>query len=1836
MNKVKFSSILIISVICFLATLTSCSRANQKVSWNPDTEKFIESVSPIRIGRQSPIAISFTEEPKTKIENAISLSPKQKGEWQITEREAVFIPETSYPAGAELVLSVDCKKLFGADFKDNYYRHEFLVDYPNFKVTFNDVKLDKSGETFSVTGSLNTDIPEELSVIQEILTAKENGSKKSVEWKQSTEKKEWTFVIPVQNSEKAKKLEIDWSGKPLGLDNVQNKILKGSKTLNFPKKDDFEIIDINTNDKTAITVSFSKNLDESQDISSFISLKKNDALKNYSKYNSTISGNLLTIFDDAQWIGSTEVAFEEGIKSADGTTLARTTAMPLTGTWEKPCIEFANDGIIIPTTEKPIVTVKTKNLVGLLLQAYAIPNRNINQFLQVNELDEEREMYRVGEPVWEKKVFFEWKDSYKDTFINRGLDLSELVKKYPNGMFQIRVSFRHDQIMYNCTRGHQDFSKIPMPEDRITDTNESREKSYWDYYNDMDWELRRTFWYYDDDPCHPAYYLPNYNSRSLIKRNVLVSDLGLMAKCTATGKYHVTVADLKTAKPLKDINVELYSFTGKKLASSKTDANGCVNFDAEKSEKAFVITAQDKNQSSFLKISDGTQLSTSHFEVGGVKTENGVKGAIYGERGVWRPGDDIYLTFVLQDLNSTLPKEIPVLFTLQDPLGRVTDTQTFTKSENGFYAIKTQTQKEAGTGNWVAKVKIGGKQWTKELKVEEIIPNRLSINLETERKILKTDPTLFTITGAWLHGAPTANYEAEVSVLFTTLPNAFDNFTGYTFSNMSRSLKSSRQNVWSGRLNEDSRAAFSEKLWAGSDVPGMLNANFTTKLYEPSGAFSTNSKTIKFSPYSRYVGLKLPKGDAARNMLLTDVDHKADILLVDAEGNEIPSAEVKWKMYKLNWKWWWEKDAYSEATYVSSRYSSLIDDGKASIQSGRGSFTFKVKYPDWGRYLIEVNDEEGHSAAQIVYIDWPGWAGRAQENGSSSAAMVPLVTDKKQYTTGEVAKISFNANKNAQALITIEKSGEVLKQEWVPTNEGTTTYQLSLTEDMAPNIYAHVTLLQPHGQKENSLPIRLYGVVPVLVDNPNTKLTPVITTSKTFNPNQQATISVSEQNGKEMTYTLAVVDEGLLGITNFHSINLRNEFYKKEASLLKNWDLYKYVTNSFSGKLETLLAIGGSDSSGDDAKNNDNRFKPVVQFFGPFTIKAGEKKATKFTMPEYIGAVRIMVIAGNKGAYGTTEKTVPVKSDLMIQNTLPRTLGTNEIIQVPVTVFNNLEKEINATVRFKVTGAIEDSDLQTVTLAKNENKTILFQVKTKTEGIARFESSISADSSSAKAADSVEVKSRGFPVTYRTEFSVKPGATEKIKVSSPTEKSTTTLFAEISTYPQLSLESRLEYLTGYPHGCIEQITSGGFPQIYLPEYLKLSKEQVEKIKGNVNSVIQRYPNYQTPSGTFGYWQGEQQTSEWGTCYATHFMLEAKNHGYAVPDELLTPALKHLAKASTDWTRSNSTSAATQAYRLFVLSLGDRPNLGAMNRLLLEDDLSGETALLLAASYAQSGRAQSATDILKKYKFKNSDSRSTGGDFSSSLREQAVTLITYNLSGMRNEADRAAKKIAETLSSDRWLSTQETAWSLFALIPIYSKQAEIPAEYEITSNGKSVKNKISGGAIIEQLVAADSATQEVQVTNKGTKTIFGVLTTKGMSKAGTETAQNSGLQMTVSGLNWVTDKAQGSPVDISVQITNTSEKNLENLALTVPVPTGFEFTNERLASGTTSSAYRYQDIRDEAIYTYFDLKRGETVTFTFNATLAYPGNYIIPAIHVEAMYDNEISAISPGREVNFLK
>ena len=151
----------------------------------------------------------------------------------------------------------------------------------------------------------------------------------------------------------------------------------------------------------------------------------------------------------------------------------------------------------------------------------------------------------------------------------------------------------------------------------------------------------------------------------------------------------------------------------------------------------------------------------------------------------------------------------------------------------------------------------------------------------------------------------------------------------------------------------------------------------------------------------------------------------------------------------------------------------------------------------------------------------------------------------------------------------------MLKTEWVETEKGVTQYSFEVTDEMAPNIYAFVTLLQPHAQTKNDLPIRLYGVIPISIEDPNTHLRPVIKMADVLKPEQNASITIKEENNKEMTYTIAIVDEGLLDLTRFKTPEPWTVFYAREALGVRTWGLFDYVMGAYGGQLERLFSIGG-------------------------------------------------------------------------------------------------------------------------------------------------------------------------------------------------------------------------------------------------------------------------------------------------------------------------------------------------------------------------------------------------------------------------------------------------------------------------------------------------------------------------------------------------------------------------------------------------------------------------------------------------------------------------------------
>jgi hypothetical protein len=933
-----------------------------------------------------------------------------------------------------------------------------------------------------------------------------------------------------------------------------------------------------------------------------------------------------------------------------------------------------------------------------------------------------------------------------------------------------------------------------------------------------------------------------------------------------------------------------------------------------------------------------------------------------------------------------------------------------------------------------------------------------------------------------------------------------------------------------------------------------------------------------------------------------------------------------------------------------------VSSAVVEIENGAGTWSFQVDRPSWGRYLVRVSDPDGgHAAGRIVYVDWPGWAGRALAGAPGGAVVLAFTTDKPAYRVGEQAMLTIPTAREGRLLVSLEAGGKLLSTEWVEPQGEATTYRFEVTGDMAPNGYAHASFVQPHLQAGNDMPIRMYGVVPVMVEDPSTRLEPVIDSAGVLRPEEEAAVTVTEARGRPMAYTLAVVDEGLLSLTRFSTPDPWSHFYRREANAVSTWDLYDQVAAAYGGLLEQLLAVGGGlDEAVEPWDRKANRFPPLVRFLGPFELKENEARQHLVSIPRYVGAVRIMCVAGRGSSFGSASREVLVRKPLMVLGTLPRVVSTGEVVRVPVSVFVleeglgevdlrisaggpvRVEGETSRRVRMEGTG----DTLAGFTLAAGE-----------APGTGRV--TLTAAAGGERAAQTIELDVRvpSTPVVDAAGDTLAPGGSWHRRVELAGMPGTRRATLEVSRIPPVNLARRLEFLTGYPHGCVEQTTSAAFPQLYLDRLVELEPGRADRVQRNVEGAITRIRGFQAPDGGFGYWPGDRAGDEWSTSYAGHFLLEARDAGYAVGPDLLEQWGEFQRRKAFSWTAGPQGSRLQQAYRLYTLALAGDPQLGAMNRLREVRDLPGPARWRLAAAYHLAGRAETARELASGPLPDIPAYRELGGTYGSDLRDRAMILESLAVMGRADRTQRLVERISGELAGEKWLSTQTTGYALLAI----AKYAGLsgggePAFFACSWHGLEEKRLSMAAPVVQvALPAADPATGEdidsaqLRLDNTGPVTLYTRVITEGTPPPGGETASSSGLSLSVAYHSAAGEPlepgvlAQGTDIIAAISVTHTGGSGAgpyRELALTHLVPSGWEISNARLegAGVPRGSDFDYQDIRDDRIYTYFDLDPGETRTFRTLLNASYAGRFYLPLVKVEAMYDAGISARTTGRWV----
>ncbi len=1854
------------------------------------------------VSKNSPIQISFNRDVVDEslvnkdASKVMFISPAIDGKPIFKSKsKIVWQPKEPLLPGTNYKVSIKPKGLKDVPAKVAPFQFSFNVIPLEYQInTFGLTSISDSADEMMLKGQLLVSDSINEKAVPPILTAKLQDQVLPIEWLHDSNGKEHNFVIrDIKRDSFESTLKLIWNTKSI---NIKG---SGQKDISIPSVDTFEITNINvihgsTQSIPYVEVRFSDELDRSQNLKGLVELAKN-------KYSTRITGNVINIYPKRNITGNYTVRLHKGIKAKNSNkVLSEKVEQSVSFNDTKPQIKFAGKGSILPPNSVLDIPFDAVGVNSVDVTAFKIYPENIAQFLQLNGLSGSAEIQRGGRYLWRKTIPL--KPADPNQWNRFSFNVTDLMKEHPGGLLRLSISIKRRHSTYSCpsttTAADQ---KIP-PIQNWEDYGVS-EASGWDgisdYYegsnpNNYNWGDR-------NDPCKDSYYRYGTN-KTESSQNFIASNIGLITKQDAQGNLQVISTDIRTAKPLTGTEFEVRNFQGQVIAEGTSDGSGFANI--ELSDTPFLLVAKKFEDTTYLKLNAKTALAVSHFDVGGDKIKKGLKGYIYGERGVWRPGDNIFLTFVLQNKSTSdlkkvkLPEKYPVTMQLIDPQGRIVKTKTSTNSVGGFYAFNFKTAEKAQTGNWLVKAFVGGSTFSKSLMIETVRPNRLKVELSFKNKaddgadagtskdnkdaevLYSSDGEVSgTLYSQWLHGATANKLKADISVKFDKKKTKFGKYTDYVFDDPARSLRSKDQALLKGRLDEEGYLRFNKALKVDGKPAGMLKAKFTTRVFEEGGAFSISRSSVDYHPYENYVGLKLPKGDATRGMLLTDIMHTVNLASLNAKGEDVSLDKVQVSLYKVHWKWWWDKSADSLAQYADKRQRQLLQQDIVNTTDGSGEWKFQIKYPQWGRYLIRACDLEGnHCTGKTVYIDWPGWAGRAQEEGSGAASRLNLFSDKSAYSVGQTATIQLPAAAQGRALLTVETGSQILEQRWVDFEqaakkegqENRVQFKINITEKMAPNIYVHMTLLQPHEGKSNDRPIRLYGIIPIEVSNPKSYLLPKIEASNEWRPESKQKVKVSESNGFAMNYTLAVVDEGLLGLTSFKTPNLHRYFYRKEALGIKTWDLFDDVVGAYGGKLERMLAIGGGDEEeNEDDDSKKRRFPPVVKYFGPFNLKAGETAEHEVELPPYLGAVRVMLVAGNASddtaAYGKTQQSIFVRQPLMLQTSLPRVLGPDESVSVPVSLFvmDEAIKEVKVSIKTDDLVSPVDSDEQVIKIDKIGEKTAFIKIKTghrsgKTQLTFTVTAGANGEHTSSKEVN-MDIRRANQETTRTVTKVIEPNTSWDKKIDAFGLTGTNQAVLELSSVPSLNLKKRLGYLVRYPHGCLEQTTSAVFPQLYLSNVTDLSDKQKLETENHIRSAIDKLQRFQLASGDLTYWPGggANNSNAWASIYAGHFLLEAQKLGYVIPTGLLGKWLNYQSSAAQQYVVASSEYSHVQAYRLYVLALAGKPQLGAMNRLreaanvattesTSNRSLNKKGRWLLASAYQAASQPAAAQALVQGMSLDVAEVKQSDRTFSSTLGDLGLRLENLVALNKKQDANQLLERIASQMSGDQYQNTQGIAWALMG-VSRYLDGDTSSFSAKLNEDGSATDIKSKKSFISTRLIKADA---KVTVENTSDVKLFANLLSSGVPIAGNEITQEKGLDMTVSFASrsdddkkkWETVSnqsawrvVQGNDTMISVTVRNTNNFTVENIALTIPAAAGLEILSST-EQASNKSKYDYRDLRDDRIHYYFPLKKGESKTFKLQANASYQGRYYQPAISAEAMYDGNIKATQKGRWLDIVK
>jgi uncharacterized protein YfaS (alpha-2-macroglobulin family) len=1362
---------------------------------------------------------------------------------------------------------------------------------------------------------------------------------------------------------------------------------------------------------------------------------------------------------------------------------------------------------------------------------------------------------------------------------------------------------------------------------------------------------------------------------------VALTDLGVIAKQNASGEAVVFLNSLRTARPVSGATVRFISTNNQLMGTATTNGQGVARYDsiAGSRLKLGMITATQGSDFSFISLPK-SRVETSRFEVGGL-TSNAAhyQAFLYGDRDLYRPGDTIHTNVVVRtDDWRTPPAGLPVKVRLLLPTGKEYASLGEKLSATGAVESRFILPATVMTGLYSLEVLTGNDVLltSKQVSVEEFIPDRMKVTVTAAPTILRPAQTVTaSVLAQNLFGPPAAGRKFEVEFSLKEKTFSAPKYADYSFqlrsgtgrnaSALSGITERFQKEVREGETDASGRGTAAYALPDVRDLGTLEGVAFAT-VFDETGRPVNRLATFEVQTQAVMFGIQQPG-----ELVSTRQEMPIKLIALTPAGHPTRAA-AQVQIVRLLWETVLERQG-GRLVYNSQKREQVLQNQAVNVDAA-SQLTFTPTYS--GEYEVRLfrPGAASYVAAHFYAYGSGDTAGNSFEVNTEGE--VTIEADKPKYEPGETAQLLLKTPFPGRVLVTVERD-RVLDHFYVDTDQKSAQVRVPIRAGYAPNIYVTATAIRPI--TDNSLPLTVArGFVPLTVEKPGTHLPVTLKVASLSRSQTFQTIEV--RTAPKAQVTLAIVDEGILQRKDYRTPDPYGYFYQKRALEVSAFDIYPF-----------LLPELGTSSSGGDAADLARRTSPVpsrrvklvAKWSGLLTADASGLVRYKVRVPQFSGALRVMAVAYKDDAFGNAEQTMKVADPVVISTALPRFASPGDTLDVPVTltetrgaaVEGNLElrlKDPNTPNIVSILPGPAIKEVYTISrekgqviyhlmlLAKAERKAI-FRVVARTTGNVTLESVFSyqefgkqGDSKLISFKESIEIPIRpAAPLEKRTgSGEVTAGVPAALNLRTdflPTGQRSRLM---LSRSPLTQFSKDLNYLLEYPYGCLEQTVSAAFPQLYFGDLAATlrqktgasAKAQRYNPNYNVQEAIRKIEAMQLYNGSLSYWPGGDYDNWWATAYAAHFLLEAKQAGFAVNQSTLDKVLRYLQfrlkKRETEayqyftadgLARQRTIAKREITYSLYVLALAGRQDAVALNYYKANRPLlTPDARFLLACTYALGGQQRAFREVLPTQFTPEKAPRELGDSFASPIRDEALALNALLEADPTNpQVTSIARQLSRQVRAAGYLNTQERAFALLALGKIARKSQASTATATIAAGGKTL-GQFTG----KDLTVNNVANYQLLLKASGAGALYYFWEAEGISAGGRVREEDSYLKvrrqfLTRTGQPVGTASFRQNDlvvVKLTIQAADAAGE-VKNVAITDLLPAGLEIENPRLGVTreigfvTNAAQPDYLDVRDDRI-NLFTTATPQPKVFYYLARAVSKGTFKLGPVSADAMYNAE--------------